>query len=88
MSRGNCPDGWNKVMLQSDSTRTVRRIYGYVRYELRDRGVAAIDSLALLRMHKNDNSYGYIGVQRLLERNHGHKEVDDDPPEPNHPRVP
>ena len=88
MSRGNCPDGWNKVMLQSDSTRTVRRIYGYVRYELRDRGVAAIDSLALLRMHKKDDSYGYIGVQRLLERNPGHKEVDDDPPEPNHPRVP
>ncbi len=69
MSRGNCPDGWNKLMLQSDSTRTVRRIYGYVRYNNQPGGIAIIDSLALLRMHKKDVSYGYIGVQRLLERN-------------------
>lgn len=88
MSRGNCPDGWSKLMLQSDSTRTVRRIYGYLRYENRDGGLAAIDSLALLRMHKKDDSYGYIGVQRLLERNHGHKDSDDEAPEPHHPRVP
>lgn len=68
ITRGTNSDGWVMVDLQSDTARQVRRIYGYVSYDMKPGHVAVVDSLMLLRTHLNKGNYGYINAQRLLER--------------------
>ncbi len=68
ITRGTNSDGWVMVDLQSDTARQVRRIYGYVSYNMKPGHVAVVDSLMLLRTHLNKGNYGYIHAQRLLER--------------------
>lgn len=61
---------WNLLSLQSDSTRSVRRIYGYFYYKLSPGDVAYIDSVQLLRTHMNSANYGFrFSVQHVAERN-------------------
>lgn len=64
----SCNDGWNAVALQSDSTRTVKRVYGYIKYRITRGDIAYVDSLLMLRTHRGP-SYGTIAGQRLIERN-------------------
>ena len=61
-------DGWVTVDVQSDSTRKVRRVYGYVSYDIKRGSVAYVDSLMLMRTRLNKNNYGFFNAQRLLER--------------------
>jgi len=68
ISRGTNSDGWVSIDVQSDSTRQVRRIYGYVSYDIKRGHTAYVDSLSLMRTHLNKDNYGYIHAQRLLER--------------------
>jgi len=68
MTRGTNSDGWVTVDIQSDSTRQVKRVYGYVSYDMKRGQTAYVDSLMLLRTHLDKKNYGYIHVQRLLER--------------------
>lgn len=68
ITRNTNIDGWVSVDVQSDTTRQVRRIYGYVGYDIRHGSVAYVDSLMLLRTHFDQNNYMYIHGQRLLER--------------------
>ena len=68
MTRGTNNDGWITVDVQSDSARQVRRIYGYVSYDMKSGNMAAVDSLMLIRTHMNKGNYGFINAQRLLER--------------------
>lgn len=68
ISRGTTNDGWVTIDIQSDTARQVRRIYGYVSYDIHRGGTAYVDSIMLLRTHLNKNNYGYINGQRLLER--------------------
>ena len=56
------------IDVQSDSTRRVRRIYGYVSYDIKRGQTAIVDSLMLLRSHMSKSNYGFINAQRLLER--------------------
>lgn len=59
---------WNMVALQTDSLRQLRRIYGYIRYNMEPQTVALIDSVALVRTHLDRNSYGLIGSQMTINR--------------------
>ena len=68
ITRGSNSDGWVTVDLQSDTTRKVRRIYGYVSYDIKRGQVAYVDSLTLMRTRMNPGNYGLIHGQRLLER--------------------
>ena len=69
ISRGTTNDGWVMIDIQSDTARQVRRVYGYVGYNIQRGGTAYVDSVMLLRTHLNKSNYGYINSQRLLERN-------------------
>lgn len=67
--RNSCPDGWTEFELQADRKREVRRIYGYVRYDMsRASTVAFVDSLMLLRTHVDDAKYSTMGLQRTFDR--------------------
>lgn len=68
ISRGSSNDGWVTIDIQSDTARQVRRVYGYVSYNIHRGGTAYVDSIMLLRTHLNKSNYGYINGQRLLER--------------------
>lgn len=68
VARGTTSDGWVTVDLQSDSSRQVRRIYGYVSYDVKPGHVAQVDSLMLIRSRLNAANYGFINAQRLFER--------------------
>ncbi len=61
-------DGWNNLSLQTDSTRDVRRIYGYVYYNIVPGDVAYVDSLTLLRTHLNRDIYAAGAGVKTIER--------------------
>ncbi len=69
ITRGTNSDGWVTIDLQSDTARQVRRIYGYVSYDIKRGHTAYVDSLSLVRSRMDKNNYGYIHAQRLFERN-------------------
>ncbi len=68
ITRSTNSDGWVAIDIQSDTTRRVRRIYGYVSYNMKRGHTAFVDSLSLMRTHLSNSNYGYIHAQRLLER--------------------
>lgn len=68
MARGTNSDGWVTIDVQSDTARHVRRIYGYISYDIERGHMALIDSLMLMRTHMSKSNYGFINAQRLLER--------------------
>lgn len=61
--------GWSNVFLQTDSSRTVRRIYGYIHYSMSPHSVAFVDSIQLLRMHLDAKQYDRIMIQKFLSPN-------------------
>ena len=68
MARATYGDGWVTVDVQSDTARQVRRVYGYVSYNIKPGHVAYVDSLMLVRTRLNTNNYGIINAQRKFER--------------------
>ena len=60
--------GWLSLDLQSDSSRKVNRIYGYLRYDVSRNTVAFLDSIQVLRTHLNASNYGIITTQKFLSR--------------------
>ena len=56
-------------MLQTDSTKAVRRIYGYFNYRLEKQQIAYLDSMQILRSKLNAANYSHAGVQKLIDRN-------------------
>ena len=68
IARATHSDGWVTIDVQSDTARQVRRVYGYVSYNIKPGHVAYVDSLMLVRTRKSDSNYGFIHAQRLLER--------------------
>lgn len=69
ITRPLATNNWNVMTLQTDSTRQLRRIYGYIRYNMQPQTVAMIDSIALVRTHMDRSSYGLIGSQMRVHRN-------------------
>ncbi len=68
ITRSTNSDGWVEIDVQSDTTRQVRRIYGYVSYDMKRGHTAFVDSLSLMRTHLSHSNYGFFNAQRLLER--------------------
>ena len=68
MTRVTNHDGWITIDIQSDSSRQVRRVYGYVSYDIKRGHSAYVDSLMLMRTRMNKSNYGIINAQRKLER--------------------
>lgn len=68
VTRGTNSDGWVTIDVQSDTARQVRRVYGYVSYDMKRGHTAHIDSLMLMRTRFDKSRYGFINAQRLLER--------------------
>lgn len=66
--------GWNTVTLQTDTTRTLTRVYGSINYHLRQRSVCLIDSITLLRTHLDKATYPNIGTQKIIIRNNNTQE--------------
>jgi hypothetical protein len=62
-------NNWNVMTLQTDSTRQLRRVYGYLNYKMQPQTVAMIDSVSLVRTHLDRASYGLIGSQITVHRN-------------------
>ncbi|MDO4510976.1 MAG: DUF4296 domain-containing protein [Bacteroidales bacterium] len=62
-------EGWTDIALQTDSTRNVRRIFGYISYNLTRPGtVTFVDSIALLRTHLDRKLYSNIRAQKFIDR--------------------
>lgn len=68
LSRSTNSDGWVVIDVQSDTTRRVKRVYGYLSYDIKRGQTGYVDSLMLLRTHLSKSNYGFIHSQRLLER--------------------
>lgn len=68
IARSTNSDGWVFIDIQSDTTRQVRRVYGYVSYDIKRGQTAFVDSMMLMRTHLSLSNYGFIHAQRLLER--------------------
>lgn len=67
--RTSAASGWNRIVVQSDSMRTVNRIYGYFNYKLMPLGISYLDSVQIIRTHLNRSMYqGSIGACRTIER--------------------
>lgn len=66
--RSTSGNGWNNFVLQTDSTRPVRRVFGYLRYDIVPSSVAMVDSVSLVRTHLDRASYGMMSMQRLIDR--------------------
>ncbi len=58
-------NGWTEHVIQGDSSKVIKRIYGFIKYKTRPLGITYIDSTYLLRTHFNPNSYSTIS-QRLV----------------------
>lgn len=60
-------NGWKHYRLQSDSTREVTRIYGYLSYKSKPTHTVFVDSVELLRTHLDRNTYvGTMAQQKWI----------------------
>ena len=57
--------GWSNFNIQADTTRSVKRIYGFIAYDIKPHQVAMLDSIYLLRTHLDMSKYDMISFQRI-----------------------
>lgn len=50
-------DGWNELVIGTDSTRTVSRLYGYLASSFAEGTSMHVDSMTMVRKRMNPNSY-------------------------------
>lgn len=50
-------DGWHRCKLQGDSTREVKRVYGYMEYESHPQKTMFMDSVEMIRTHLDKRGY-------------------------------
>lgn len=63
-------DGWNEFSLQTDSLKKVRKVFGYIKFDVRSkRTICYVDSIMLLRVHLDRASYDNINTQKVLDKN-------------------
>jgi len=58
-------NGWSDYSIQGDTSRIIKRIYGFIRYKTRPQGITFIDSTYLLRTHYDKAKYSTIS-QKLV----------------------
>lgn len=66
MHRGAAVEGWGDYLLQSDSKRIVRRVYGYIGYNIQGSSIAFIDSIQLVRTRYDASNYSLFNMQRAV----------------------
>ena len=59
-------EGVNRYVLQGDSTKKVRRVFGYIKADPDDGDVCFIDSLQMLRTRFNSSLYGSFKQQKWV----------------------
>ena len=57
--------GWSNYDIQSDKERAIKRIYGYIYYNIKPQRVTFIDSIYLLRTHHDPDKYHIFNIQRI-----------------------
>lgn len=57
--------GWTSFTLQADTTRSVKRIYGFIKCGVNPHNVTFVDSIYLLRTHFDSSRYNMISIQRI-----------------------
>ncbi len=62
------PDETAKLILQSDSTLNVSRIYGYMVYDMEKEDAVFADSIMLYRSRLNRERYNYHNFQRKVKQ--------------------
>lgn len=72
VNRNGAFAGWLNVPLQCDRNQSVRRLYGYVRYQMQPLGIAYIDSVQLLRTRFDESRYSSINTQRFMPPKSGY----------------
>lgn len=65
MNRTAQTNGWIENAIQGDSTKIIKRIYGFIKYKTRPHGITFIDSTYLLRTHFDQAGYSTIS-QRIV----------------------
>ena len=65
INRSAQANGWIENAIQGDTSRVIRRIYGFIRYKTRSLGITFIDSTYLLRTHLDRGNYSTIS-QRIV----------------------
>ncbi|MCQ2290546.1 MAG: DUF4296 domain-containing protein [Muribaculaceae bacterium] len=69
-NRNASMDSWAELALQTDSTRNVRRIFGYINYNITSSStITFVDSIALVRTHLDRKLYPNINAQKFISRN-------------------
>lgn len=58
--------GWNKIKLQTDSTKAIRRIYGVASFYPGKKNIIYVDSIGLIRMRKDNMKYYFFYQQKVL----------------------
>ncbi len=66
-------NGWIENAIQGDTSRVVKRIYGFIRYKTRPLSITFIDSTYLLRTHLDKGSYStisqrFVGPKAIIEQ--------------------
>ncbi len=70
ITRNMSHNGWLEMVMQADTARTVRRIYGHMSFKMTNTApIAFADSIELVRTHFDAQQYGFISVQKNLYRN-------------------
>ncbi|MGM9802742.1 MAG: DUF4296 domain-containing protein [Muribaculaceae bacterium] len=70
IERPSTREGWNEFVVQADTLRKIKNVYGYVKFNVSSKStVCYVDSIMLLRVHLDRKTYGVISMQRDLDRN-------------------
>ena len=67
MSRNSTYDGWETLAIQTDSTRDLKNITGFIAYNPAPRTVTFIDSVMIVRTRLDRNKYPMFTVQRFFD---------------------
>ncbi|MBP5498119.1 MAG: DUF4296 domain-containing protein [Muribaculaceae bacterium] len=67
-TRNSSYDGWDEMTLQCDSTRSLRRLYGYIKYDVRPFTMAYVDSVSMLRTRCNKGQYSSFNLQKFITK--------------------
>ena len=62
-------NGWLDVAVQGDSLKSIKNVFGYIKYGAVPHGeIVYVDSILLLRTHLDRNTYNIINTQKVLDR--------------------
>ncbi|MDD2962091.1 MAG: DUF4296 domain-containing protein [Muribaculaceae bacterium] len=66
-SNESAREGKYKLKFQTDSTRAIKRIYGYAQYSATNQESLFVDSIQVLRTRLNPSTYYRMSMQKVLQ---------------------